>query len=1214
MIAPDASDLAFPATTNPSKLAEVAKGKDAGQFMVVFATYHSLHKVSEAQLVHGLPEFDLAICDEAHRTAGKGDEDQPEKQFSLIHNQEHIRTRRRLYMTATPKVYYKDAKDRAKEEGLELYSMEDRDTYGSVLYEIGFGDAVNRELLSDYKVIVLTIPEEGVEFTMRSLLASNNLRLDDVGKLIGCWRALAKVDREQFGDDDISPMRRAIAYTTLIRRSKHLAENLASVTEEYRKSRPESEAVYTKYALVAEHVDGGHQAMERAKRLEWLEQVEPEGDVCHVLSNVRCLSEGVDVPALDAIIFMEPRRSGIEVVQAVGRVMRRSKGKRMGYVIIPVLVRAGEDTGKVFKKKGQFEVVWEVLNAIRSHDKGFEHELNMLALGNPSKHLEIISLRDWYPSPDARDGDIFGDGDEDVIDPLVVVQPEIDFGKVHEAIRVSIVKNCGNRKYWEDWGDDVADIAQKYIVRIQGMVGHNEVHEEIFNRFLAELRDDLNEGITREQAIEMLAQHMVTAPVFKALLGSAQFVEENPISKAMQTMFEVLEPEHMSAELEGLEEFYEGVFLRAETASASKGATQKLLTELYERFFRKAFPKSATKRGAVYTPVEIVDFILNSVDALLRDEFGESLSSEGVGILDPFTGTGTFITRMIQNGLINSEVLERKYHSDIHANEITLLSYYIATVNIEQAYHEVMEPDEYERFLGIILTDTFDMQYREDEIAELMQDNSEQRKRQKEAEILAIVGNPPWRVGQRSANDAAQKQPYPKLKTRVKNTYGHYSKRGGGNALGDAYVFGIRWASDRIGNKGVIGFVTNGRWVDGGSGLAGMRKCLEEEFTSIYVLDLRGNTRMQGELVKKEGGKVFGSGSRAKVVIVLLVKNPNKTGCTIHYRDIGDYLTREEKLRMVKDFGGMENVEWRKIDPNERCEWINQGHKDFYGFPSLGAKGSKKNPAPEERLFKNYSLGVTTNRDAWCYNYSENDLRDNIGRMIRFFNMDQERCFREKADRGVEGESVLDFINRDPKKIKWSDGLERKMLENMKLDIEDGQIIMSYYRPFMKMYMYFGRNLNGSVSQMPQIFPHDKAKNRLICVMGSERDIFSCMMVDKMSNRHFIKSSQCFPRWLYRKEDGDSAIFSENHQGDSCGYMKRSAFTDWAQSTFQKIGGGRCQTMTSFAISMVSSISPLTEKNTRTISKTILHVSPSRKMQISSGCFQMWDANWGTCT
>ncbi len=1162
----DVLDLAFPATTDAAKLAQEANLELRDRLTVVFATYHSLPVVGKAQREYGLPDFDLAICDEAHRTAGARIKGEVDSHFVQIHDQEQVRTDRRLYMTATPKVYASSARNRAGKVNATLCSMEDEDIYGSVLYEIGFGSAVEQGLLTDYKVIVLTVSEEEVARDVGGSISKYELKLGDAGKLIGCWRALSKIDAEEFPEDDHLPMRRAIAYCRDIKTSKLLAKFFQEVTHQYRKSeaaKGEADKLI-EYDIASEHVDGTFNALSRVERLEWLDAVQRQDQRCHVLSNVRCLSEGVDVPALDAILFMHPRKSQIEVVQAVGRVMRRSVGKNMGYVVLPVVVPAGADPNEELDRRDTFRVVWQVLNAIRSHDERFEAMLNLLEEGKSGKHLGIIALSDWQERSKPSIPTIIGDpkltGDDlgktqdsdenQETQNTNGIQLSIEFD-LPAAIRAKIVEKCGNRRYWDEWAEDVAEIAQKHIIRIRDMVNRHEDAQEVFKFFLEELQDDLNEGVSEQDAIEMLAQHMVTRPVFEALHGDGRFVDQNPISTGMQLVLDVLEPANIEVEAESMDEFYASVARRAKAANTPM-ARQKIITDLYDKFFRNAFPKTAERLGIVYTPIELVDFVLHSVDELLRDEFGQSLSSEGVEILDPFTGTGTFITRIIQNGLISPKSLVQKYASEIHANEIMLLAYYIAAVNIEGAYHAATKADDYSRFQGIILTDTFEMQDSPDMIADILPENSEQRKRQKKAEIRVIVGNPPWSTGQRSQNDAAQNQSYPMLNQRISDSYARYSDANSKRNLYDSYVLAIRWASDRIGESGVIGFVTNAGWLEGNA-MDGMRKCLADEFTSIYVLNLRGNQRTQGERSRQEGGKVFGAGSRAPVAITLFVKNPKRKGCRILYHDIGDYLSREEKLEKVKTFGGIQGIEdkWTELKPDAYQDWLDQRDAGFDKFMPLG----DKTRYAENVIFKNYSLGVATGRDAWCYNYSEAALRWNIRAMIRFYENERKRL-RDQSTTGsrLTQAEVTRFVNNDSIKISWTVNLKDDLAKNKELSIQEGRIAASQYRPFTRQYLFHSRRLNERVYQIPQLFPHAGAENRVICVTGTgAKRPFSALMIECIPDLQIMFNGQCFPQWLYAKSsENKGTLFTEEHETDAYGYVRESAITSTALRAFSK--------------------------------------------------------------
>ena len=1152
----DALDLAFPATTDAIRLAAVAAPPAPDALTVVFATYQSSPVIEEAQKEHGVPAFDLAICDEAHRTAGALIEGEDRSHFVRIHQDDHIRCDRRLYMTATPKVYAASARTRAGELAAALCSMEDEHIYGPMFYELSFGAAVEQGLLTDYKVIVLTVPEDAAARAIqRSLAEDGELKLDDGAKLLGCWRALAKVDTDQFPENDRGGMRRAIAFCRDIKSSQQVERLLARVAEEYR----EQEGTHlAEYPVAAQHVDGTFNAIKRSAALNWLDEAEANGG-CRVLTNARCLSEGVDVPALDAILFMHPRKSQIDVVQAVGRVMRKAPDKQMGYVVLPVVIPSGVPPEAALNDNKTFEVVWQTLNAIRSHDERFEGMINRIELGEPGDRIGLITLADWEPAA-TQAGDRPDIGSGAASDPDATrsrpedFQPNL-FDGLPEAIRAKIVDKCGDRKYWDEWAGDVADIARRHIERITALVESGDAEREIFQEFVTELRDDLNEGITDDDAIEMLAQHLVTGPVFDALFGETKFVSRNPVSQGIQDVLDVLRPANIDAEAANLDEFYASVRRRV-AGAATDEAKQKIVVELYDKFFRNAFPSMTQRLGIVYTPVEIVDFIIRSVNDVLEDEFGTTLGSEGVHILDPFTGTGTFVTRLLQSGLIALEDLPRKYANEVHANEIVLLAYYIAAVNIETAYHEITGGD-YRPFNGICLTDTFEMQEGDDLLAQIMPDNSGRRTRQKETDIRVIMGNPPWSAGQRSENDNAQNQPYPKLDERIRESYVEHSSAANKNALYDSYIRAICWASDRIGDSGVLGFVTNAGWIDGNA-MDGMRKCLMEEFSSLYVFHLRGNQRTQGETSRREGGKVFGSGSRAPVAITVFVKNPKATEHgRILFHNIGDYLDREAKLEAIQQFGSIHGITeadgWTRITPDAQHDWLEQRNTNFDRFLMIGSKA--KQYKLNERTFLNYSRGVATTRDAWCCNFSAKILEANIRSMIGSYNSEVERFQSEKL--GNDKDTINRFININPRKISWSENLKAGLGRGKLLEFDEGRIAPSIYRPFTRQWLHFSRRLNERVYQMPQIFPHADAKNRLICVPGVGAQVdFSAFMVDVMPDLEIVSKSQCFPFHLYEKPDSDDDLFGQQSSAtDAHGYTRRDAITDDALAKFRAAYG-----------------------------------------------------------
>ena len=1134
-------ELRYPATTEPARLAsEMAKRHDAEHMSVVFSTYHSIDVISKAQKEFDLADFDLIVCDEAHRTTGATFDSQEESAFVRVHNADFIRSARRLYMTATPRIYGDTAKASAEKDSVALCSMDDENLYGKELYVITFSEAVKRGLLVDYKVIVLSIEESHVNRRLQSLLAdeNNQLKVDDAAKIIGCWKALSKQGLDTDLTEDPSPMQRAVAFCQVIEAqnkgkthkvsSKNIASMFQAVVEAYQESE-EFETVAS-LACVAEHVDGSMNASQKEEKLNWLKADVPQ-ETCRILSNVRCLSEGVDVPALDAVLFLTPRNSQVDVVQSVGRVMRNAPGKKRGYVILPVVIPVGVEPHEALNDNQTYKVVWQVLQALRSHDDSFDAMVNKLDLiGKDTRKMEVIAVTDKIQKKQERSkgtGDKkAGKGRFTLGEPVKRYpkeeQAELQFeiGEIERAIYAKLVQKVGNRHHWEDWANDIAKIARTHIGRITAIIDNigNTREREAFNAFASELRDDLNDSINDGEIIEMLAQHLITKPVFEALFETYSFAQHNPMSLAMQNVLDALHEHHLEKEADTLQSFYESVKMRAEGIDSAAGK-QKIVVELYDKFFRNAFPRMTERLGIVYTPVEVVDFIIHSVNDILQAEFGQTLGSDGVHIIDPFTGTGTFITRLMQSGLMTPEQLKKKYKDQIHANELVLLAYYIAAINIEAVYHDVVG-GEYVPFEGICLTDTFQMYEKDDLVSGLLVDNSARRKRQKKLDIRVILGNPPYSAGQETANENNQNVAYPYLDGRIRSTYAERSASTNKNALYDSYVRAIRWASDRIGDSGVIGFVTNANFLETGA-FGGLRRCLVDEFSSIYVFHLRGNARTSGELRRKEKDNIFGMGSRAPIAISLLVKNPAaEQHGRIHFYDIGDYLSREEKLKKIHTFRSIGGItaanDWQPITPDAHGDWLKQRNDGFSEFISIGDKKDKTSAV----LFASYSRGIATARDAWCYNASKTATAANMARMVDFYNSEVTRfaqSFNEQ-DRKARDGAIDNFIDIDPTQISWTRALKQDLVKDRHLTFDAECLTPSLYRPYTKQWLYFNRRLNEMVYQMPRIFPDAEAKNRVICInsVGAQKE-FSAIITDHMPDLHLVQTGQCFPLYLYEE-------------------------------------------------------------------------------------------------
>lgn len=1150
-------DLALPASTNVTDIVQQFRSLELNKnngLTVVFSTYQSIEVISKAQAQlfksNLKSEFDLIICDEAHRTTGVTLTGEDESAFTKVHDNKFLKAKKRLYMTATPRLFSDDIKSKAAQADAVLCSMDDVDMYGHEIYRIGFGEAVDKNLLTDYKVLILTLNDNDVPPAVQKMIADkeSEINTDDASKLIGCINALSK---QVLGDEGIikvsdpEPMRRAVAFCQSIAVSKKITATFNVATSAYIDSLPDD----SKEIMVtpeSKHIDGTMSAPERDELLGWL-KADSDPGVCRILTNVRCLSEGVDVPSLDSVMFLSARNSQVDVVQSVGRVMRKSPGKKYGYIIIPVVVPTTIEADKALDDNERFKVVWTVLNALRAHDDRFNATVNKIELNKKKPENILVGGAaysfDEHGDPVAREQDDIPYGTDKDFKKQLALQ----FEQLQNVVFARMVLKVGDKRYWEQWAKSVAEIAGRQVERITRLTKDEGKHQKAFEQFWMGLQKNINPSIDAPEAIEMLSQHIITKPVFEALFDDYSFVRNNPISKSMQKMLDLLEDQSFDKDAEVLNKFYESVKMRAAGIDNAEGK-QRIIIELYDKFFKTAFPKMVEQLGIVYTPVECVDFIIHSVNDVLKKEFDRSLSDENIHILDPFTGTGTFITRLIQSGLISKDDLQRKYKNEIHANEIVLLAYYIAAVNIENAYHDAIAATEYQPFDGICLTDTFQLGESDDSeklFSEMFPQNSERVKKQKKAPLRVIIGNPPYSVGQKSANDNAANQTYPILDDRISKTYVANSITTMNKANYDAYIKAFRWSTDKLDkNGGVICFVSNGAWLDGNT-TAGFRKSIEKEFNCIYIFNLRGNQRTSGELSRKEGGKIFGSGSRTPISITLLVKNPNvKTEkATIHYHDIGDYLDRDQKLKIIKEFKTFINpkLELKTLAPNEQGDWLSMRNDVFDTYFQL--EPQKKLDSKSNSLFLINSNGVVTNRDPWVYNYSKINLSENLLRMITQYNFDVENYKKEKAINSKI--SIEKIITKDETKIKWVQNLIRDAGNLISHSFDADYIRKSTHRPFTKEFLYFNKSFNWSRYLIPSYFPSNDSKNLVIVTtgIGVSKD-FSCLITDITPDIQVLANGQCFPLYYYEeRQKTQQSLFDSNE--DSSEYIRRDGVSDF---------------------------------------------------------------------
>ncbi len=1156
-------DLAWPASTDSNNiLKQFQHYKDTNNGMtVVFSTYQSIDVISKAQKVllqNGFPEFDLIICDEAHRTTGYTEVGMDDSAFVKVHDADYIKSKKRLYMTATPRLYDVDTQSKAAKNDVPLWSMDNEAYFGKEIHRIGFGEAVERGLLTDYKVIILTLNDKDVPVAVQKMITNGEaeIKTDDLTKLIGTVNALSK---QFLGNDSIkvegdeAPMKRAVAFCSSISNSTNIAASYNLASENYLDSLPE-ERKKKMVTVQAMHMDGTMAAPQRDQMLSWLKEDTP-GNECRVITNVRVLSEGVDVPSLDSVLFLSARNSQVDVVQSVGRVMRKSPGKKYGYIIIPVVVPVDVEPEHALDDNERYKVVWTVLNALRAHDDRFNALVNKLELNKKRPNQILVGGAETSFDGDGNPIDKNSDGfSGDTQNNQIGQQIAMQFEQLQDVVFARMVQKVGDRRYWEQWAKDVAIIADRQIERIKYLIDEKNDQRDAFGRFLVGLQKNINPSINDEQAIEMLAQHIITQPIFDALFEGYSFVKSNAVSIAMQGMIDSLEKgSNLAEQDETLQRFYDSVRKRAEGIDNSEGK-QRIIIELYDKFFKTAFPKMVEKLGIVYTPVEVVDFIIHSVNDVLKKEFHRTISDENIHILDPFTGTGTFMVRLLQSGLIDLKDLERKYKEELHANEIVLLAYYIAAINIENAYHDATpDPNDgvgtanYTSFDGIVLTDTFQLsETNEGEIQyeEMLKKNSDRVEKQRNAPLRIILGNPPYSIGQKSANDNAQNQTYPKLDKRIADTYANLSSAGLNKSLYDAYIKAFRWSTDRLDeNGGIICFISNSGWLDGNS-TDGFRKSIESEFSSIYIFNLRGSIRgRSGIAAKKEGQNVFDI--MTGVAITLLVKNPkNKSQkATIFYQDIGEFLNRKEKISILKDIKsfGSKKSNFTILKPNEQGDWTNLRNEAFDEFYPIAPE--KKFDITSKSFFNTFSLGIATNRDAYCYNSSLIELENNMVRSIDFYN-EQRQIFKSRL---AENPNLTpeDIINYDSTKLNWTDTVIKDLSKNIEYKFKPEAISIGMYRPFVKRRIYFTKEFIHRTYQQPKLFPNKNLNNLVITLPGlGERKGFAALISSNLSDLNvYDGGSQCFPLYFY--EENNTAQKGLFDTDDNEKYIRRDAISDF---------------------------------------------------------------------
>ncbi|MBV8437756.1 MAG: DEAD/DEAH box helicase [Silvibacterium sp.] len=684
-------------------------------------------------------------------------------------------------------------------------------------------------------------------------------------------------------------------------------------------------------------------------------------------------------------------------------------------------------------------------------------------------------------------------------------------------------------RHLDDWdravtefSERIPDIAQGAIKLIEAERKTNKVFIERFAAFAEVCRESINPDLTDQVIEEMLVQHLLTERIFRRIFDNPEFSRRNVIAAEIEKVIDSLTSRHFSRDafLKPLDRFYKAIEEAAAEIS-EYSEKQKFLNNVYEKFFQNFDRRQADTHGIVYTPQSIVDFMVRSVGEILKHEFGRSLSDEGVHILDPFVGTGNFITRIMQE--IKTTRLPQKYRNELHCNEVMLLPYYIASMNIEHAYLE--RAGQYEPFEGICLVDTFEVKRQTGAFAE---ENARRIARQNKKEVFVVIGNPPYNAWQSNEDENNKKRKYPILDQLIVDSYVKPSKATNKNALWDMYVRAFRWASDRIGEEGVVAFVTNNGFLEG-LAFDGMRISLAATFSEIYHFDLKGNARTSGIRRQQEGGNIFNDAIRVGIGITFLVKRrvENKAPARIHLFRVGDYLRRAAKEEILEDHGSLSKVIWQEFQPERGADWFPDENGDFGSFSRIGCDRND-----ERGIFALYSNGIKSNRDAWVYNFDSAALITNVKRTLNFYNSEVDR-WRNEGSEDVDG-----FVRYESEFISWSRDLKQDLASGKRLSFDPAQVVTATYRPYSKTKLYFDATLNEEVYTLPKIWGME-VTNRAISLTGpgSEKP-FLVLGTDCLSDMHVVgaaSTGQCFPFYTY-DEDGSN---------------RRENITDWALGEFR---------------------------------------------------------------
>lgn len=1091
-------ELDLPVTTDHSKLAEALGKSSPNEMTVVFSTYQSLDKIQRAQAISGTV-FDLAMMDEAHRTTGV-EQGGRESKFRLIHDRTFVKATHRLYMTATPKIYV-DPKNKTTltAEDHDVYSMDDTDVYGEVLYEMSFAEAVEKKLLSPYKVVLLGVRKEEhsgvlhdyIVATLREKLENKPRRdkskkpkqavVDEqlAAKILGVTKFAGNFPEPSGieprpGDQ---PLQTILVFTNTIASSQAAAigldygDDILKVIDKAWEARG--------IDMEADHVDGSFPADERDRMLDWLRRSIEDVNTCRVLSNAKCLSEGVDVPALDGCVFLEPRTSQIDVVQAVGRIMRKHKNKDCGWVILPVCTTLPDDTTDAddidsYIRK-DWKAAWSVMRALAAHDDTFRAEIEATASllaggGIPEKNSGRTSFAGSLNPEAGHDDEL-----DEAADFTTSIQGEL-FAKwrweeISSLVYPVIVTQLGGKIALNTAGETAGLLTSEIRTLIRNTKNrslpdhYNQEVATALDEFHEEMREAVSERLTKSAVDDMVAQHVVMEPVFSAFFEGSTFRASSPMAKAINKLLERLTAAGL--DLEKLREkqmggFYKQVRSTVIAMDGDPAAFQGYLKEVWNAFFRApAFRTTADKLGIAYTPIEVVDFINRSASWILREHFDTTLGSQNVGIIDPFCGMGTFLARILDSpDLIPNDVLDHKYNNELYAAELVLLAYYIAAVNIEQAYHQRKAGDViYEPFKQVVLQDTLES-FRGKRLPGT-EENPEISREMLEASIRVIVSNPPYSAGKKVEGGADEEnESYPEIEAVIRGEMADVAAKKG-PALYNSFVKALVWAEDRLRNGGVIGYIIPAEWLKAKTH-EGLRRWIDKKFDKAWILDLAGNCKTSGDEWRREGGNIFGSDTQSPVCILMLSQQPGTSAasCEVWYRRVNDYMSIDDKKAWISEIGDVsaasEATGWIKLTLNHKGRWFDSEHEGWESWLPLFSTDKK---ASEETatVFASTSLGLNSGRDYLAFNSSKSKIREIAETAVEIYEDHRAR--------------VIEPSSSNIDSFKWNDVAKKALRRGTKLSEKEIRIEPLMYRPFFPQWCHWEKSLNTGHYSLDEIFP-----------------------------------------------------------------------------------------------------------------------------------------------